>query len=188
MNLLLRIFAGVIDFLQLMFFLAFFALQLSTPIGGAATGAVGGAIACYNASSGFFSSVANAATCFAAGGVTGFGLSALAVPIGMAVGVAISCTFGVVLIALLCVSGRFSLMALILGVTGELIPGVNAFMPGWSILVGRSIAEYKKKTRRTPVPAQKPVRNTAPPVPARPIDGVRAPRAANDNQPYATAA
>jgi hypothetical protein len=38
-------------------------------------------------------------------------------------------------------------MAVAMGFTSEMLPGLNAFVPGWSLLVHRSIQQYKKKQK-----------------------------------------
>lgn len=142
MNLALRLFAGIIDFLQFIFLILLAGFQFMTPVGGGVTGAATGAYFCYNATSGVISGVLEGLKCALGGGLIGAGLSAFALPIGIAIDIAISGTFGVLLILLLWVSGRFSLMAVLMGFTGEMLPGINAFVPGWSMLVHRSIHQY----------------------------------------------
>jgi len=147
MNAALRIFAGIIDFLQFIFFIALLGLQLMTPIGAGAVGAVTGAVVCWNFSTGVWEGMLNAGACLLGGGALGAGISALAIPIGMAIDVAISATFGILLILLLWVSGRFSFMAVIMGFAGEMMPGINGFAPFWSILVHRCIKEHSLKQK-----------------------------------------
>lgn len=142
MNLALRLFAGIIDFLQFIFFIVLLAFQFITPYGGAAVGGIAGATLCWNASSGMFEGIMNAAACFALGGAAGGLLSAIAAPAGIAIDIAISCTFGFLLILFLWTSGRFSLMAVLIGFSSEALPAVNAFVPGWSLLVHRCIHQY----------------------------------------------
>lgn len=120
-----------------------------TPVGGGITGAVTGAVLCYNASSGVFEGITNAITCAAGGGLLGGGLSFIAAPAGIAIDIAISCTFGVLLILMLWVSGRFSFMAVVMGFGSEMLPGLNAFVPGWSLLVHRCIQQYKKEQKES---------------------------------------
>ncbi|MDB5225649.1 MAG: hypothetical protein JWL87_601 [Candidatus Adlerbacteria bacterium] len=115
-----------------------------TPMGGGLTGAATGAYFCYNATSGVISGLLEGFKCAVGGGIVGAGLSAIAIPAGMAIDIAISCTFGVLLILMLWVSGRFSLMAVVMGFSSEMLPGVNAFVPGWSILVHRCIKTYNQ--------------------------------------------
>lgn len=150
MNLVLRIFAGAIDLLQFIFFITLLAFQFITPVGGGITGGISGAVLCWNLSSGVWEGVANAAACLVGGGLVGAGLSFIAGPIGIAIDIALSCTFGVLLIGMLWASGRFSLMAVILGFGSEMMPGLNAFVPAWSLLVHRSIQEYNKKQGSAP--------------------------------------
>lgn len=145
MNLALRLFAGVIDLLQFIFFITLLAFQFMTPVGGGITGAAVGAYFCYNATDGVVSAALEGLKCAAGGGLVGAGLSALAIPAGIAIDVAISGTFGVLLILLLWVSGRFSLMAVVIGFSSEMLPGINGFVPGWSLLVHRCIQDYKLK-------------------------------------------
>ncbi len=147
MNVALRVFAGFIDLLQFIFFITLLAFQLMTPIGGGITGAAAGAYVCYNAADGVISGLIEGAKCAVGGTVIGAGLSAFAVPIGMAIDVTLSCTFGILLIALLWTSGRFSLMPVVIGFATEVVPGVNAFSPSWSILVHRCIKDYKLKQK-----------------------------------------
>ncbi len=147
MNWALRLFAGAIDLLQFIFFIVLLGFQFITPVGGAAVGGVTGAIVCWKYSSGVWEGIVNAAACSAGGGLLGGALSFIAGPIGIAIDIAISCTFGVLLILLLWVTGRFSLMPVVAGFTGEMLPGINGFMPGWSILVHRSIQQYKLKQK-----------------------------------------
>jgi hypothetical protein len=143
----LRLFAGIIDFLQFIFFIVLLAFQLMTPVGGGVTGAAAGAYLCYNASSGVISGLIEGAKCAIGGTIVGAGLSAFAIPAGIAIDMAISCTFGVLLILALWVTGRLSFMAIAIGFTSEMLPGLNAFIPGWSLLVHRSIQQYKKKQK-----------------------------------------
>jgi len=144
MNIALRLFAGVIDLLQFIFFITLLAFQFMTPVGGGVAGAVSGAVLCWNLSTGVWESFANAAACAAGGGALGTGLGFIGAPAAIAIDIAISCTFGVLLILLLWVSGRFSLMATLIGFTSEMLPGINGFVPGWSLLVHRCIQQYKK--------------------------------------------
>jgi len=145
MNWVLRICAGIIDLLQFIFFVVFLAFQAMTPIGGAAAGGVTGAVICWKMSTGVVEGLINGAACAAGGGALGGVISAIAVPLGMAIDVAISATFGVLLILLLFVTGRFSFMAVAMGFTAEMMPGLNGFVPGWSILVHRCIQQHKLK-------------------------------------------
>lgn len=144
MNVALRIFAGVIDLLQLIFFIVLVTFQFITPVGGGIAGGVSGAVLCWNLSTGFWDSVVNAATCLAGGGLVGAGLSFIAGPMGIAIDIAISCTFGFLLILALWATGRFSMMAVVMGFGAEMLPGIDAFVPGWSILVHRCIQHYKQ--------------------------------------------
>jgi hypothetical protein len=144
MNLALRLFAGAIDLLQFIFFITLLAFQFMTPVGGGITGAAAGAYFCYNASSGVLEGISTAIACAATGGLVGGVLGAIAGPAGIAIDIAISCTFGVLLILFLWASGRFSLMAVVMGFSSELLPGINAFSPGWSMLVHRCIKNYKQ--------------------------------------------
>lgn len=148
MNVALRLFAGVIDLLQFIFFIILLAFQLMTPVGGGITGAAAGAYFCYNASNGVISGLIEGAKCAIGGTIVGAGLSAFAIPAGIAIDMAISCTFGILLILILWVTGRFSFMAVALGFSSEMLPGLNAFIPGWSLLVHRSIQQYKKKQKQ----------------------------------------
>ncbi len=141
MNWALRGFAAIIDLLQFIFFIVFLGLSLMTPVGGGVVGGLTGAAICYSASGSVVSGAVNAAYC----AVVGAGIGAFAGPIGIAIDIAISCTFGVLLILLLWVSGRLSFMPVVLGFGVEMLPGLNAFAPGWSLLVHRSIQQYKKK-------------------------------------------
>ncbi|HEV7449074.1 MAG TPA: hypothetical protein VGP13_00855 [Candidatus Paceibacterota bacterium] len=145
MNIALRLFAGFIDLLQFLFFVVFLAFQVLTPAGGAATAGAAGAILCWNLSSGAWQSAVNAASCLVGGGVLGFGMGALGGPIGIAVDTAISCTFGLLLIICLALSGRLRFMPLLFSFTGEMTPVVNAFVPAWSILVHRCIKAHDQK-------------------------------------------
>ncbi len=145
MNLALRLFAGVIDLLQFIFFITLLAFQFITPVGGGISGAAAGAYLCYNASSGVLEGIMSAIACAAGGGLAGGFLSAFALPVGIAIDIAISCTFGVLLILALWVTGRFSFIAVAMGFSSEMLPGVNAFVPGWSILVHRCIQDYTLK-------------------------------------------
>lgn len=147
MNLVLRGLALVIDTLQFLFFVVFLAFQAMTPIGGGIAGGATGAVVCWKFSNGVWEGITNAATCAAGGAVGGAALSALAAPIGMAIDVAISSTFGVLLIALLWTSGRLHLMPVVFGFVAEMTPGINAFVPGWSLLVHRCIQQHKLKER-----------------------------------------
>ncbi|HEY4501897.1 MAG TPA: hypothetical protein VJJ20_02425 [Candidatus Paceibacterota bacterium] len=140
MNIALRGFAALIDLLQFLFFIVFLGLATLTPVGGGAVGGIAGATICWNASGNVVSGAINAAYC----AVVGAGVGALAGPIGIVIDVAISSTFGVLLIIALALSGRFSLFPVTLGFIGEMTPGVNAFVPAWSILVHRCIKQYKK--------------------------------------------
>ena len=99
----------------------------------------------FSASSGVISGVLEGLKCAVGGGLVGAGLSAFALPVGIAIDIAISGTFGVLLILLLWVSGRFSLMAVLIGFTSEMLPGINAFSPGWSILVHNCIKNYNQR-------------------------------------------
>jgi hypothetical protein len=141
MNILLRGFAGIIDLLQFLFFIVFLGLAAMTPVGGGAVGGVTGATICYNASGNVISGAVNAAYC----AVVGAGIGAFAAPIGIVVDTAISCTLGVLLILALAITGRFALFPVIFAFTSELIPGVNAFSPAWSILVHRCIKAHNRK-------------------------------------------
>jgi hypothetical protein len=147
MNWVLRGFAAIIDLLQFLFFILFLGLAAMTPIGGGIVGGTAGATICYNASGNIVSGAVNAVYC----AVVGAGIGTFAAPIGIVIDTALSCTFGVLLIFLLWVSGRFSFMAVMAGFGSEMLPGLNAFMPGWSLLVHRSIQQYKKvHTTATP--------------------------------------
>lgn len=145
MNLLLRLCAGIIDLLQFIFFMVFLAFQVMTPYGGAALGGLTGAGICWNMSSGVFEGAWNAAVCALGGAAAGGIVSAIATPLGMAIDVAISATFGVLLILLLFVTGRFYLMPIAMGFAGEMMPGLNGFAPFWSILVHRCIQQYEQE-------------------------------------------
>ena len=145
MNLALRLFAGIIDLLQFIFFIVLLAFQFMTPVGGGITGAATGAYVCWSMSGGIMEGIANAAACAAGGGILGAGFSTFAIPAGIAIDIALSGTFGVLLLFTLWVTGRFSFMAIVAGFTGEMLPGINAFIPGWSLLVHRSIKAYKRK-------------------------------------------
>lgn len=138
MNLVLRGAAAIIDLLQFLFFILFLGLAAITPVGGGLVGAATGAAICYNASGNIVSGAVNAVYC----AVAGAGIGALAAPIGIIIDTALSCTFGILLILLLWVSGRFSFMAIAMGFGAEMLPGLNAFVPGWSLLVHRSIQQY----------------------------------------------
>lgn len=139
----MRLLAGIIDLLQFLLLVVLAAFQFMTPVGGGISGAAAGAYFCYNATSGAVSAVLEGLKCAVGGGLVGAGLSAFALPLGIAVDIAISGTFGVLLILLLWVSGRFSLMAVMIGFTGEMLPGINGFVPAWSLLVHRCIHQYK---------------------------------------------
>lgn len=145
MNLGLRVFAGLIDLLQFLFFVVFLGFQLMTPAGGGAAGAAGGAYACWSLSGGILEGIANAVACAAAGGIGGALLSAFAIPLGIAIDMTLSWTLGLLLIIALVVTGRFSFMAVVAGFTVEMMPGLNAFIPGWSLLVHRSLQAHKLK-------------------------------------------
>lgn len=140
---MLRICAGFIDLLQFVFFVVFLAFQVMTPYGGAAVGGLTGAYVCWSMSDGVVSGLVNGAACALGIGAVGGIVSALAVPIGMAIDVAISATFGVLLLLLLWVTGRFYFMPVAIGAATELLPGANAFVPGWSLLVHRCIQQHK---------------------------------------------
>jgi hypothetical protein len=145
MNVLLRAYAAILDLLQLLFFVVLLTFQVMTPLGGAATGGVSAAVLCWNLSSGAWSSVVNAASCLAGGGLLGAGLGALGGPIGIAIDITLSCTFGLLLVIMLAVSGRLSFFPLIFTFVGETAPVLNAFIPAWSILVHRCIKAHKAK-------------------------------------------
>lgn len=147
MNAVLRICAGFIDLLQFVLFVVFLAFQAITPVGGTVAGAAAGAVVCWNMSDGIISGVVNGALCAAGGGAAGGIISALATPIGMVIDVAISSTFGVLLILLMWVTGRFYLMPVALGFAGEMMPGINGFAPFWSILVHRCIHMHNMESR-----------------------------------------
>lgn len=147
MNWALRGLAGIMDVLQFLFFVALLALQAMTPVGGGLAGAATGAAVCWKLSNGVWEGITNAASCALAGGVGGAAISALATPIGIAIDMAISSTFGVLLIALLWVSGRLYLIPAIFGFVGEMTPGLNAFVPAWSLLVHRCIRQYEEEQR-----------------------------------------
>jgi len=147
MNALLRICAGIIDLLQFIFFVALLAFQAMTPIGGAAVGGVTGAVICWNMSDGVVNGLMAAAACFSGGGAAGGILSAIAIPLGIVIDITISSTFGVLLILLLWVTGRFYFMPVAMGFAGEMMPGINGFAPFWSILVHRCIQKYKKDNK-----------------------------------------
>lgn len=125
-----------------------------TPVGGGITGAATGAYICWSLSNGVWEGIANAAACATGGGLLGAGLSAFAAPMGIAIDIAISCTFGILLICMLWVTGRFSFMAVVMGFGSEMLPGLNAFVPGWSLLVHRCIQQYKKKQKEEGLPAR----------------------------------
>jgi hypothetical protein len=148
MNLALRLFAGAIDFLQFMFLVVLAGFQFITPVGGGVTGAAAGAYLCYNATSGAVSGLLEGLKCAVGGGIVGAGLSAFALPAGIAIDIAISTTFGFLLICFLWASGRFSLMPVIIGFTGEMLPMVNGFVPAWSLLVHRCIHQYNLEQRK----------------------------------------
>lgn len=139
----LRIFAGFIDLLQFVFFVVFLAFQVMTPYGGAAIGGVAGAYVCWSMSDGIVNGIVNGAACALGIGAVGGIVSAIATPVGMAIDVAISATFGTLLLLCMWVTGRFYLMPVALGFSGELLPGINAFVPGWSLLVHRCIQQHK---------------------------------------------
>lgn len=142
MNVTLRIFAGFIDLLQFVFFVVFLAFQVMTPYGGAAIGGVTGAYVCWSMSDGIVNGIVNGAACALGIGAVGGIVSAIATPVGMAIDVAISATFGTLLLLSMWVTGRFYLMPVALGFSGELLPGINAFVPGWSLLVHRCIQQH----------------------------------------------
>lgn len=142
MNWALRLFAGTIDFLQLMVFVSFTALQFITPIGGAAAGGLAGAGYCWYSSSGVVSGALNAIWCGLGGAAGGAVLSTFAIPVGMAVNFAIGVVFGAALIIGIASAGKFNLGIILTSFIGETIPLIN-FLPFWSIMVHRCIAASK---------------------------------------------
>lgn len=186
MNLLLRGFALVIDILQFLFFVVLLGFQVITPVGGGLVGAAGGAVVCWKLSNGVWEGMYNAGACALGGTLGGAALSALATPIGMAIDVAISSTFGVLLILILWISGRFYFMPVALGFSGEMMPGINGFAPLWSILVHRCIKQYERERAATTIQEPAPARTPRMPLQTGHFDGIRP---ANDNAlPYAKAA
>lgn len=140
MNWALRIFAAAVDFFQFLIFVVFAALQFITPIGGAAAGGVGAARYCWSASEGIISGAYAAAKCALYGAGAGGVLSAFAIPIGMAIDVLLTMTFGAAIILGLAVAGKFHAQTVIASFLGETIPLVN-WLPFWSIMVHRCIAQ-----------------------------------------------
>jgi len=180
----LILFALFIDGLQAMLMLTFTVMQFITPVGGGALGGITAAAYCYNATTGFFSALLAGAKCAVGGTVVGAGVSAFAVPLGMGVDVAISITFGGVLVMALAWMGMFYPGTVLGTFLGESIPFLDV-LPGWTLMTWRCIskknAEEKaaaaKKETPAPVVVSQPVRS---------FDGIRA---ANDNQSsYAQAA
>lgn len=119
-------FAVLLDFLQGAFAMFFVVLQAVTPVGGG----LAAAGFCYAASSNVVSGAYNALAC----AVVGAGVSAYAVPIGGAIDVVLSITFGVALIAVLAFSGMFYPGVVIGSFMGETIPLLNAVFPGWTLM------------------------------------------------------
>lgn len=183
MNLALRIFAAVIDILQFLFFVALLAFQAMTPIGGGVAGAAAGAYLCWNMSSGVWEGVVNATTCALGGGAAASIISAFATPIGMAIDVALTATFGVVLLCLMFVSGRFYFMTVVIGFAAEMMPGVNGFAPAWSIMVHRCISQYNQEQKQSAAASPAPKQEARVSLQAKNFEGIRA---ANDNRPKPT--
>ena len=124
-------------------------LRYSTPVGGAAAGAVAGAYACFDTSSGgIIQGIADAAKCGFAGGFFGAAISAFGMPIGVLLGfsfdVVISLTLGSGLIFLLALSGMFYPKYAWSGGIFEVMPGFDA-LPGWTLMVILSILRKKKE-------------------------------------------
>lgn len=138
MNISLRIFAGLIDFLQFMFFIVFFALQAITPVGGGVAGGAAAAYFCWNASTGVLSGLIAAGKCAVGGVVVGGVLSAFAGPIGMVIDFTLSVALGGALLLGLAYAGMFYFDIVLVGSLGELLPIFN-FLPFWSNMVHRSI-------------------------------------------------
>jgi len=168
-------FAIFTDFLQLMIMLSFAALQVLTPVGGGAAGVLSG---CYiNASAWYdlFGCIQGAFFGGAAGGL----LSAFALPIGGALDIALSLTFGGGLMVLLAWNGMFYPGVFLGGFIGENIPFLDALFPGWTFMVWKCLKNKKaEEAKARQVPGANAVSIEESP---RAFDGIRA---ANDNQPY----
>jgi len=178
-------FALLIDFIQGMFMLAFAVMQFITPVGGGFTGALAAGWYCWKTSTGIIAGISSAASCFAAGGVVGAGVSAFAIPLGMGIDVVISITLGGALILALGWMGMFYPGPIISAFIGESLPLID-IIPGWTLLVWRCLSNKKAEEKAAKVQQQQ---NQTPTVvinTARAFDGIRA---ANDNQSsYAQAA
>lgn len=126
-----------LDLLQGGLALFFVALQLVTPVGGG----IGAAGFCYAVSSSVVSGIVNALTCAA----IGTGASAYAVPIGGAVDMVLSFTFGAALIALLAFSGMFYPGIVVGSFIGESIPLFDAIFPGWTLMAWRCVRNKSRE-------------------------------------------
>jgi hypothetical protein len=175
-------------------------LQAITPVGGGVAGAAIGAKICWNSSTGVISGIFAAGKCAAAGFAAGGLLSALGIPLGMALTVisdiCISLTFGAGFIVLLILTGYFQDNALMIWATyiGKTIPFLDV-VPGFTVLAFRCVLK-KTSTEGGVVGAAAGVANivvsgSAPlnsRVPSMQRD-IAPPRAANDNlQPHVQAA
>ncbi len=131
-------FALIIDFIQAMMMFAFAAMQFITPIGGGISGAFAAGWYCWSTSTGILSGISSAASCFVAGGVVGAGVSAFAIPIGMAVDVTISITLGGALVIALAYMGMFYPGTVLSVFIGESIPLLD-ILPGWTLMTWRCL-------------------------------------------------
>lgn len=129
-----------------MLMLVFTVMQFVTPIGGGIAGALAAGQYCWSISSGIFSGAYSWASCALTGGVVGAGVSAFAIPIGVAVDVAITITFGGVLVMVLAWMGMFY-PGTVLGVFfGESIPIIN-ILPGWTLMTWRCLHKKNQEEK-----------------------------------------
>jgi hypothetical protein len=162
-------FAIFIDALQAAFALIFTALEAVTPVGGG----FGAAGVCAAFSNGIIDKLVNGVTCF----FVGAGASAFAIPIGAAVDVALSVALGSALVAALAFTGYFSFGAVMGGSLLEMLPLLDAIVPGWTLMAWRCVHNKRQEERaamNTPTTAQ------SVQAPVQAFDGIRP---ANDNTP-----
>lgn len=132
--------ALILDSIQMLAMAAFFALQFATPLGAAVGGGLGGALLCYNLSTGIWEGIKNAAACAFGGAVVG----AFSIPIGVVIVNALSLTAGVIILIGLATSGMFYTRIVVSRFLFEAAPFFG-FLPMWTNMVWASIKQKERE-------------------------------------------
>lgn len=136
--------AIILDVLQAIIGVFFFALQVATPIGGGIAGGLAAGYYCWSMASGILTGIRDFAACAAGGGMVGGVLSVFAIPMGGVVDMLLSFTAGAALMLGLAMGGMFYIDIILPRFIGEAIPFFN-FLPIWSNTVWKCIKRAEQE-------------------------------------------